>query len=141
MGRFGRVKTVRDILFGHALVRAIAIGLFSILASVLSGSYIFEITKVDTVRVQFLDWSDSFHSVSFWALGGILLLMGLYGWRVARFEALVQKELALTQPAARAVSELLVPMIEKAKQDIKDDKLKTMEEVRKMFTIEEGRLR
>lgn len=69
------------------------------------------------------------------------MLMGLYGWRVARFEALVQKELALTQPAARAVSELLVPMIEKAKQDIKDDKLKTMEEVRKMFTIEEGRLR
>jgi len=134
-----RMKRLKNFLFGHPLAKAIGLGLFGILGNVLSGAYIFEIT--DTANgVQFIDWRDSVHSRSFCGLVVVLALMGLYGWGMARFEGKLRRELDVSELAAKALEELLRPMIRKAEADIKAGKIRSMEELRKMFTIDRGQL-
>jgi hypothetical protein len=66
------------------------------------------------------------------------MLTGIYGWGTARFERKVRRELAVTDPVARAVDKLLDPMIKKAKRDIRDGTLASMEQVRRKFEIRKG---
>ena len=42
-------------LFGHPLVKGIGLALLGILGNVLSGAYVFDITKTDAKLVQYLD--------------------------------------------------------------------------------------
>ncbi|MDP4025943.1 hypothetical protein Q8W71_25245 [Methylobacterium sp. NEAU 140] len=126
MERIGRL------LFDHPLMKAVGLGLFGLLGNILSGAYIFEITKtVD--GVQGLDWTATPRSLSFWLLLVVLLLMGLYGWGAARHEGRIRRALSETDVLGIALRELIGPMIEAAKRDIEDGKLRTLDDVRRMF--------
>jgi hypothetical protein len=59
---------------------------------VLAGAYVFDITGLMD-NFPFLDWRASPRSRYFWALIAILLIMGLCGWGMARFETKVRKAL------------------------------------------------
>jgi hypothetical protein len=59
---------------------------------------------------------------------------------MARFEGKLRRELDVSELAAKALEELLRPMIRKAEADIKAGKIRSMEELRKMFTIDRGQL-
>lgn len=131
MERFWRV------LFEHPLIKAVALGLFGILGNVLAGAYVFEITETAN-GVQFINWQASLHSRPFWALFLVLVGMGLYGWGMARFETRVRKALSEADLQAIALQELLGPMIEAAKKDIREGKLRSMEDVKKMFGLDKG---
>ncbi len=48
---------ISRLLFGHPLVKATGLGLFGILGNVLSGAYVFDITRADSRGGQFLDWA------------------------------------------------------------------------------------
>jgi hypothetical protein len=54
----------------------------------------FEITETMN-NAQFLDWWKSPHSAGFWALVLVLLLTGLYGWGMARYETKIQPDYPL----------------------------------------------
>jgi hypothetical protein len=119
------VERLKRLLFDHPLVKAIGLGLFGLLGNVLAGAYVFEITK--TVNgVQILDWADTSHSRSFWLLVVVLALMGLYGWGTARYETRIRKALSEADVLGIAFRELLDPMIEAAKKDIKDGKIRSL---------------
>ncbi len=129
MGRLWRA------LFEHPLIKAFGLGLLGILGNVFAGAYVFEITETAN-GTQFINWGDSLHSRSFWALLMVLVLAGLYGWGLARSETRVRKALTEADVLRIALQELLTPMIEAAKKDIKEGKLRSMEDVRKMFRSE-----
>jgi hypothetical protein len=123
---------LRRLLFDHPLVKTIGLGLFGVLGNVFAGAYIFEITK--TVKgVQVLDWADTAHSRSFWVLVVVLILMGIYGREAARYESRIRKGVSEANVLDIALGELLGPMIEVAKRDIKHGRLRSMEEVKKIF--------
>jgi hypothetical protein len=126
------VERIRQVFFGHPLVKALCLGLFGILGNVLAGAYVFEITNQGPSG-QFIDWPDSAHSRSFWLLFGVLLLMGLYGWRMTRFETRAKKALTEADVLGVALGELLHPLIEMAKKDIKEGKMRSLEDVKRMF--------
>ncbi len=126
------MERIRQVLFGHPLVKALGLGLFGILGNVLAGAYVFEITKQGPSG-QFIDWRDSPHSLSFWLLVGVLLLMGLYGWGMTRFETRARKTVTEADVLGIALAELVGPLIEVAKQDIKARKIGSLDDVKKMF--------
>jgi len=126
------LERILQVLFGHPLVKAFGLGLFSILGNVLAGAYVFEITRQGSAG-QFIDWSDSPHSRSFWLLVGVLLLMGLYGWGMTRFETRARKAVTEADVLGIALEELLDPMIEVAKKDIREGRIRSLDDVKKMF--------
>lgn len=126
------MERIRQFLFGHPLVKALGLGLFGILGNVLAGAYVFEITK-QSPSGQFIDWLDSAHSRSFWLLAGVLLMMGLYGWGMTRYETRARKAVTEADALGIALAELLGPMIQVAKKDIEAGRIRTMDDVKKMF--------
>jgi hypothetical protein len=126
------LERIRQVLFGHPLVKAISLGLFGILGNVLAGAYVFEITKQGATG-QFIGWWASPHSRSFWLLVGVLLLMGLYGWGMTRFETRARKAATEADVLGIALEKLLGPMIEVAKKDIKEGRIRSLDDVKKMF--------
>ena len=124
-------------LFDHPLLKAIGLGLLGLVGNVLSGTYIFEIT---TARdgVQTLDWSATPYSRSFWLLLVVLLCMGLYGWGAARHESRMRRALSESDVLGIALQELVGPMIEAAKRDIRDGKLRTLDDIKRIFGSESG---
>jgi hypothetical protein len=131
------VERVLRFLFAHPLAKATGLGLFGILGNVLAGAYVFDITRL-VDNLPFIDWRASLRSRYFWALIVILLIMGLYGWAMARFETRVRKALTEADVLEIALQELLGPLIEAAKRDIKDGKLRSLEDVKKMFGSAKG---
>ncbi len=131
----------RRFLFGHPLVQALGLGLLGILANVLSGAYVFEITRADAKGKQYLDGSVSPHSQYFWALMIVLAVMGLYGWGIARLGTSVRKPLSEEAIRARVVEALLDPLLEKMKSDIGRGKLKSLPEAMRMLGIEKDEKR
>jgi hypothetical protein len=126
------LERLRRLLFDHPLVKAVGLGLFGILGNVLSGAYIFEITET-VGGVQSIYWSHSLSSPSFWGLLVVLTLMSLYGWGLTRYETKIRKALTDADVLEIALQELLGPMIEAAKADIKSGRLRSMDDVKKMF--------
>lgn len=126
------MERIRQFLFGHPLVKALGLGLFGILGNVLAGAYVFEITRQSPAG-QFIDWLDSAHSRSFWLLVGVLLLTGLYGWGMTRYETRARKAVTEADALGIALAELLGPMIQVAKKDIEAGRIRTMDDVKKMF--------
>jgi hypothetical protein len=108
------------LLFEHPFAKGVGLALFGIVGNVLAGAYVFEITKIDPKSGQFLDWLDTPHSRSFWALVAVITLMGLYAWRMARIETRVRRDLTDADIRARAFEKLLDPMLDAVKKDIKD---------------------
>ncbi len=135
------MEQVRRFLFEHPLVKALALGLFGLVGNVLAGAYVFDITENDPQTGQFLDWWASPHSWSFWGLAAVLLLMGLYGWGAARFEARVRKALTQADVRQRVLEELLDPLLDAVKKDIREGKVKSMDEVMAMFDVNKRRLK
>lgn len=131
------MERIRRLLFDHPLVKAVGLGLFGLLGNVLSGAYIFEITKTID-GVQILDWSATPYSRSSWLLVIVLLGMGLYGWGAARYENRMRRALSEADVLGIALQELVGPMIEAAKRDIQDGKLRTLDDVKRMFGSEAG---
>lgn len=131
------MERIRQLLFNHPLLKALGLGLLGLVGNVLSGAYIFEIT---TTRdgVQNLDWSATPYSRSFWLLLLVLLGMGLYGWGAARYENRMRRALSETDVLGIALQELVGPMIEAAKRDIRDGKLRTLDDIKRMFGSEPG---
>lgn len=119
-------------LFGHPLVKALGLSLFGILGNVLAGAYVFEITKQGATG-QFIDWSDSAHSRSFWALVCVLVGMGLYGWGMTRYETRQRKAVSEKEVLGIVLAELLDPMIEATKTDIREGRIRSLEDVKKRF--------
>ena len=132
-----KLERVRQFLFGHPLVKALGLGLFGILGNVLAGAYVFEITKQGPSG-QFIDWSDSAHSGSFWFLVGVLVLIGLYGWGMTRYETRARKAMTAAEVLETAYAELLGPMIKVAKKDLEAGRIRTMDDVKKMFGPGDG---
>jgi hypothetical protein len=133
------VSATYKALFENAFLRAAILGAFGILANILSGAFIFEITKTNSAGVTYLQWQSFTHCRSFWCLISVLALMGFYGWGMARSDAKAQESAqAAAEFASEALRRLHGPMIEKAEADIREGKLKTMEEVRQMFLIKTG---
>ena len=99
------------------------------------------ITKNDPQTGKYLDWSASPHSWSFWGLAAVLLLMGLYSWGAARFEAKVRKALTQADVRQRVLEELLDPLLDAVKKDIREGKVKSMDEVMAMFDVDKRRLK
>ncbi len=126
------MERIRQVLFGHPLVKALSLGFFGILGNVLAGAYVFEITKQGATG-QFIGWWASPHSRSFWLLVGVLLLMGLYGWGMTRFETRARKAVTEADVLGIAPEKLLGPMIEVAKKDIKEGRIRSLDDVKKMF--------
>ena len=93
--------------------------LFGILGNVLAGAYVFEIPKTDRKSGPFLDWKDTPHSGSFWALASVVVLVGLYARGMARFETRVRRALTDDDIRARAFEVLLDPMLEAVKRKSK----------------------
>jgi hypothetical protein len=117
------------------------LALFGILGNVLAGAYVFEITKTDPKSGQFLDWKDTPHSGSFWALAAVVVLVGLYAWAMARSETRIRRALTDADIRARAFEVLLDPMLEAVKKDILEGKMRPMGEVLAMLGIEQGKPR
>ena len=107
-----------------------------ILANVLSGAYVFDITKTASGRGQYLDWWSSSRSRYFWALVAVLAVMGLYGWGVARLGVRVRRRLTEEAIRARAVEALLDPLLDQMKSDINTGRLKSLPEALRMLGIE-----
>jgi hypothetical protein len=128
-------------LFEHPLAKGIGLALFGILGNVLAGAYVFEITKTDPKSGQFLDWKDTPHSGSFWALAAVVVLVGLYAWAMARSETRIRRALTDADIRARAFEILLDPMLEAVKKDIQEGKMRPMGEVLAMLGIEQDKLR
>lgn len=127
------------ILFEHPLAKGIGLALFGILGNVLAGTYVFEITKTDPNAGPFLDWKDTPHSRSFWALAAVIALVGLYAWGMARFETRIRRALTDADIRARAFEVLLDPMLEAVKKEIQDGKMRPMGEVLTMLGIEQDK--
>ena len=119
-------------LFGHPFSKALGFGLLAITGNVLAGAYVFEITKVGP-NGQFLDWAASIQSWSFRGLTLVLLVTGAFGWATARYEARARKALTEAEFLGIALGELLDPMIEAVKTDIKDGKRLSLDDIKKMF--------
>jgi hypothetical protein len=102
----------------------------------LAGFYVFEITKNDAQHGQFLDWRATPHTQSFWALASVLVLMGLYGWGAARFERKIRRALTENDVRERVLEEMLAPLLENAKREVRDGKIRTLDEVMAMFRVE-----
>jgi hypothetical protein len=128
-----------QLLFEHPLAKGIGLGFFGILGNVLAGAYVFEITKTDTKLGQFLDWRDTPHSRSFWALAAVVVLVGLYAWGMARFETRVRRALTDADIRARAFEILLDPLLEAVKKEIQEGKMRPMGEVLTMLGIEQDK--
>ena len=99
------MERVLRFLFAHPLAKATGLGLFGILGNVLAGAYVFDITRL-MGNLPFLDWRASLGSGYFWALIAILLIMGLYGRGMARFETRVRKALTEADVLEIALQEL-----------------------------------
>jgi hypothetical protein len=127
----------RRLLFDNPFVKAAALGLFGLLGNVLAGAYIFEITKTVNA-IQVLVWEETLRSRSFWFLMVVLVLMGFYGWGAARYETRVRKPLSEDEAYGIALQELIDPMIKAAKKDIEEGKLRTIEDIRKIFGSRNG---
>ena len=98
----------------------------------LAGAYVFEITRQGPSG-QFIDWGASAQSRSFWLLLGVLLLMGLYGWGTTRFETRARKALTEADVLEVAFGKLLDPLIEVAKKDIREGKIRSIQDIKRMF--------
>jgi hypothetical protein len=105
-------------LFEHPLGKGFGVGLLAILGNVLAGAYVFEITKTDPKFGPYIDWLDTPHSRSFWALVAVAVLTGLYAWGIARFESRVRNALTNAELRQRAIEELLPVVLQKAKEDV-----------------------
>lgn len=64
--------------------------------------------------------------------------MGFYGWGAARYETRVRRAPNEADVLSIALQELIGPMIEAAKKDIRENKLRTLEDVKKMFGSSTG---
>ena len=127
-------------LFGHPLIKAVTLGVFALLGNVFAGAYVFEITKSKPKLGQFLDWSATPHSRSFWALVSVLVATGLYSWGIARYEKLrVGKLLTQADIQSHVIEELLGPLIENARKDIRDGKVRTLSDVMATFQLNDPR--
>ncbi len=130
LGHAGLEK-LRYILFGHPLSTAGVLGSFGILANVLSGAYTFDITRTDPKSGPYIAWSTSLHSLYFWTLVGLALLLALYGWGMARMGHQVRKAFSDDDIRDQAYQALMPTMLDRFKQDIADGKTVTMAEVLK----------
>jgi hypothetical protein len=59
--------------------------------------------------------------------------MALYGWGMTRYETRVRKAVTEADALGIALAELLGPLIEVAKKDIEAGRIRTMDDVKKMF--------
>jgi hypothetical protein len=69
----------------------------------------------------------------------VLVLMGLYGWGMARFETRVRRAMSAADIRQRALEELLPSLIERAKMDIEAGKIASLGEAMRMFEIDSRR--
>ncbi len=106
------------VLFGHPLVKGIGLALLGILGNVLSGAYVFDITKSDAKLGQYLDWHATPHSPAFF----------LYGWGIARAETITNRDLTEADIRARILGDLIGPMLIVLKKDIRSGKLEPSDE-------------
>jgi hypothetical protein len=133
------VERLRRFLLEHPLVKALLLGLFGLVGNVLAGAYVFDITKPGPTGGQYLDWADSPHSWSFWALVGVLVLTGLYGWGVTKNETRARKALRSDDEIReRAFEVLLDPMLERVKKELEEGKVRPMSEVFDLLGIKRG---
>lgn len=126
------MKRFRQFFFEQPLVKALTLALFGIVGNVLAGAYVFEITKQGPSG-QFIDWWASAHSRSFWGLVVVVVVVGVYGWGLTLYETRVRKAITEAEVLGIALEELLDPMIEVAKEDIKAGRMRTLDDVKKMF--------
>ena len=123
------------LLFEHPLIKALGLGLFGILGNVLAGAYVFQITRTDPQSGQYLDWVQTPHSWAFWGLVIVVVLIGLYGWGMARFDTRIRHALTDADIRARAFEVLLDPMLEAVKKDIQEGRMRPMSDVLAMLGI------
>jgi hypothetical protein len=126
-------------VFGHPLAQAVCLGLLGIAANVLSGAYVFQITETDAKGHQILSWLRTPVCWTFWALVLVLVLMGLYGWGMARVGRRTRKALTDSDVRDRALEVLLDPLLEQMKNDIDRGKLKSMPEIFAMLGLQKGK--
>jgi len=72
----------------------------------------------------------------FWFLVAVLVLMGLYGWGVARVERRVRKLLTNAEIRQRAYEKLLDPMLDQIAGEVGQGKLISIPEVLAMLGID-----
>jgi hypothetical protein len=115
-------------LFGHPLVKGIGLALLGILGNVLSGAYVFDITKSDAKLGQYLDWHATPHSPAFWGLVAVAIVTGLCAWGIARAETITTRDLTEADIRARILGDLIGPMLIVLKKDIRSGKLEPSDE-------------
>jgi hypothetical protein len=115
-------------LFGHPLVKGIGLALLGILGNVLSGAYVFDITKSDAKLGQYLDWHATPHSPAFWGLVAVAVTTGFYVWGIARAETITNRDLTEADIRARILGDLIGPMLIVLKKDIRSGKLEPSDE-------------
>ena len=115
-------------LFGHPLLKGIGLALLGILGNVLSGAYVFEITKTDAKLGQYLDWRATPHSLAFWGLVAVAIVTGLCAWGIARAETITNRDLTEADIRARILGGLIGPMLIVLKKDIRSGKLEPSDE-------------
>jgi hypothetical protein len=129
---------IRWLLFGHPLSKAIALGVFGLLGNVFAGAYIFDITKIDGHGTQYLDWGASPHAVTFWGIVIVLLFMGMYGWGMARSDAVLLGQADLQQKMLRDLTDTL---IESGRSQIQAGKITSFEELLRFSGLGKGQNR
>jgi threonine/homoserine/homoserine lactone efflux protein len=123
---------------GHPLARAIDYASLTALGNVLANVYIVDLSASTVNETQRPHWSFSLHELSFWLLVLVVLLTGLYGWATARHDRRLRRDVASADLAARAANGLFGTLLERAAEDIRAGKIRSMAEVENMFRSRGG---
>ena len=110
--------------------------LLGILGNVLSGAYVFDITKTDAKLGQYLDWHATPHSPAFWGLVAVAVVTGFCAWGIARAETRASRPLTDDDIRTKALEVLFEPLLNVMQQGIKDGKLGPSKELLTMLGIE-----
>jgi DMSO reductase anchor subunit len=129
------MRWLLKMLFGHPAVKGVIFSAINIATAVMGGAFVLEITRTAANGQQILDWHHSYQSPSFWWLVGLVVLMGLYSWRVARHEAMAQYEAEQREQAFRVLGPAY---IEHFRREIEAGNLTPMSEVMRMLGINGG---
>jgi hypothetical protein len=125
--------------FKHPFGKSFGLTLLSVLISVFSGAFIFDITRTDNKGQQFLDWRSTLHSDSFWALTTLLLVSALHAIALARYESYVKRAVTQATLQQRVLEELFEPIIDQVKGDLKSGKYVTVQETMRRLSLTKDR--
>lgn len=135
------LKKIAAFFFENPLVKALGLAFLGLLGNVLSGVYVFEVTKPGADGRQLIDWRASPDSPAFWGLVAVLVVMGLYGWGMARFERRARKAMTDADIRGKVLGELLDPLLAAVKKQIEEGRVTTLDEAMAMFELDKEKRR